>query len=178
MNLSKWGIRLAEMRREGWPDTPHPSLAPEETWYRAVTVYASVERVFRWICQLRAAPYSYDWIDNFGRQSPRQLIDGLERLEIGQRVMTIFRVDSFLIDRFMTIVPWPTARLLCSDLRITYRCASVGKDQTRLMVRVQIRYPNVPFRSLISTFLQPGDLVMMRKQLLTLKHLAEKPPGS
>jgi hypothetical protein len=175
MNYQRWGICLAEMRSEGWPDTPHPTLAPEETWYRAVSVNASVETVFRWICQLRAAPYSYDWIDNFGRQSPPQLIDGLERLEIGQRVMMIFRVDSFWIDRFMTIVPWPPARLLCSDLRITYRCASVCRGQTRLMVRVQIRYPNSPFRPLISAFLQRGDLVMMRKQLLTLKHLAEKP---
>jgi hypothetical protein len=176
MNFSRWGIRLAEMRSEGWPDTPHPSLAPEETWYRAVTVNAPVETVFRWICQLRAAPYSYDWIDNFGRRSPRQLIDGLERLEIGQRVMMIFRVDNFLIDRFMTIVPWPPARLLCSDLRITYRCIQVGKDQTRLMVRVQICYPNHQFRSLISALLQPGDLLMMRKQLLTLKRLAEEKP--
>jgi len=173
MNFSRWGIRLAEMRSEGWPDTPHSTLSPEETWYRAVSVNASVETVFRWICQLRAAPYSYDWIDNFGRQSPRQLTEGLERLEIGQRVMMIFRVEDFLIDRFMTIVPWRSARLLCSDLRITYRCSPVGQDQTRLTVRVQIRYPNYPFRSLISVFLQPGDLLMMRKQLLNLKHLAE-----
>jgi hypothetical protein len=176
MNFSRWGIRLAEMRSEGWPDTLHPTVDPEETWYRAVAVNAPVETVFRWICQLRVAPYSYDWIDNFGRQSPRQLIDGLERLEIGQRVMMIFRIDDFSIDRYITIVPWPSVRFLCSDLRITYRCAPVGKDQTRLMVRVQIRYPNSPFRSLISALLQPGDLLMMRKQLLTLKRLAEEKP--
>ncbi len=176
MNFSRWGIRLAEMRSERWLDATHRSLDPDETWYRAVSVNAPVQTVFRWICQLRAAPYSYDWIDNFGRQSPRQLTDGLERLEIGQRVMMIFRVDDFLIDRFMTIVPSPPARLLCSDLRITYRCAPVGKNQTRLMARVHIRYPNHPFRSLISAFLQPADLLMMRKQLLNLKQLAEEAP--
>jgi hypothetical protein len=195
MNFSKWGIHLSEMRNERWPDPPpkslvecalskrerveEPALSKRqcgewETWYRAVTVSAPVQIVFRWICQLRAAPYSYDWIDNFGRPSPRRLIDGLDHLEIGQKVMMIFRVDDFLIDRFITIVPLPRARFLCSDLRITYQCVSLGANRTRLMVRVQICYPGHPFRSIISALLQPGDLLMMRKQLLTLKHLAEE----
>jgi hypothetical protein len=173
MNFARWGIQLSEMRSERWPDAPPKSLLPEETWFRAVTVNAPVETVFRWICQLRAAPYSYDWIDNFGKPSPRRLIDGLDHLEIGQRVMMIFRVDDFLIDRFMTIVPSPAARFLCSDLRITYRCAPIGNTQTRLMVRVQLCYPNHPFRSIVSALLAPGDLLMMRKQLLTLKQRAE-----
>jgi hypothetical protein len=55
-----------------------------------VTVHAS-PAVVRWLCQLRAAPYAYDWLDNWGKQSPRQLIPGLENLKLGQTVMTIFR---------------------------------------------------------------------------------------
>jgi hypothetical protein len=177
MNFSRWGINLAEMRNERWPNAQRDNLVPEETWYRAVTVNAPVETVFRWICQLRAAPYSYDWIDNFGRRSPRHLIDGLDQLRTGQEVMMIFRVHEFSNGRSITIVPWAPPKLLCSDLRITYRCAPVGTNQSRLIVRVQICYPKHLFRSIIRQLLPPGDLVMMRKQLLTLKHLAEERVG-
>jgi hypothetical protein len=174
MNFAKWGIHLAEMRSDRWPGSPQNSLSPEENWYRAVTVSAPAALVFRWICQLRAAPYSYDWLDNFGQQSPPNLIDGLDQLRIGQKVMMIFRVHDFSIGSYLTLVPWPRRSLLSSELRITYLCAPVGKNQTRLRVRVQISYPRHFFRPIVCSLLPLGDLFMMRKQLLTLKELAER----
>jgi hypothetical protein len=174
MNFARWGINLAEMRNERWPRAEQDRSVPEETWYRAVCVNAPRNTVFRWVCQLRTAPYSYDWIDNFGRQSPRHLIAAVEPLQIGQKVMRIFRVGDFSIDRFITIVLWPPRSVLCSKLRITYVCAAVGRNQTRLMVRVQIWYPKHPFRPIVCALVPPGDLFMMRKQLLTLKQLAEQ----
>ena len=174
MDFSKWGINLAEMRSDRWPNAQRDAPTLEETWYRAVSINAPVQTVFRWICQLRAAPYSYDWIDNVGKPSPRYLIEGLDQLRVGQKVMRIFRVHEFSNDSFMTIVPWPPAKLFCSDLRITYRCAPADTDQTRLLVRVQICYPKHPFRPIIRLLLPAGDLIMMRKQLFTLKQLCEQ----
>ena len=64
---------------------------------------APAEVVYRWLCQLRVAPYSYDWIDNRGRRSPRELTPGLEQLAEGQTVM-IFRLVSFAWGRHLTLV--------------------------------------------------------------------------
>jgi hypothetical protein len=55
MNFARWGISLAEMRTERWPRAQEDSPVPDETWYRAVSVNAPAEIVFRRICQLRAA---------------------------------------------------------------------------------------------------------------------------
>jgi hypothetical protein len=60
-----WGItsheRLLNYPCDRYMETVH------DTYYRGVTIHADPEVIFRWICQMRVAPYSYDWIDNFGR---------------------------------------------------------------------------------------------------------------
>src|SRR5213594_4371663 len=74
----------------------------EDALYRAVDVEAPPPILFRWLCQLRVAPYSYDWIDNFGRPSPRELLPGLDAVAVGQRVMTFFELVDFERDRHLT----------------------------------------------------------------------------
>ncbi len=85
---------------------PCDSYLPEadQAYFRAVDVRTSAATLFRWLCQLKVAPYSYDWIDNAGRRSPRELIPGLEQLAPGQQVMTIFELVAFGQDRHLTLV--------------------------------------------------------------------------
>jgi hypothetical protein len=140
---------------------------PVGTYYRAVSVDAPTPTVFRWLCQLRAAPYSYDWIDNGGRPSPRKLIPGLERLEIGQTFMTIFELAAFEPDRHVTLRLRRLSRFF-GEIAITYEVAP-----GRLLAKMRVRYPAGLIGRIMRAILPCGDLIMMRKQLLTLKHLSQ-----
>ena len=137
-----------------------------------MSVAAPVPVMFRWLCQLRLAPYSYDWIDNLGRRSPKELVPGVERLEIGQRVMTIFRLVDFEPDRHLTVLL--RGSRLFGDVACTYLVTPQGDEHCRLAVKLLVNYPGpAPATLLARTLLPAGDLVMMRRQLLNLKGLAE-----
>ena len=142
--------------------------------YRAVTVEAPAPVVFRWVCQLRVAPYSYDVVDNGGRRSPRVLTPGLDELAVGQKFM-IFTLAEFEQDTQITlrIVPGRPRRLF-GDLAVSYTVVPDGDTRCRLVVKLRVDLPgDGGFSRMRRTFLAWGDLVMMRKQLLTLKALAE-----
>jgi hypothetical protein len=146
---------------------------PNDALYRALTVNAPPALLFRWLCQLRAAPYSYDWLDNLGRQSPRRLTPGLDRLQVGQRIMTVFQLAAFEPDRHITAV-LDRLTLLFGDLAITYLIVPEAEERCRLVVKIAVAYPRTPIGATMRGLLPAGDLVMMRKQLLTLRKLAER----
>ena len=146
---------------------------PEDALYRALTVNAPPALLFRWLCQLRAAPYSYDWIDNLGRRSPRSLTPGLDRLQVGQRIMTVFRLAAFEPDRHITAVLGRPGALF-GDLAVTYLIVPEAEERCRLVVKIAVAYPRTPIGAAMRALLPAGDLVMMRKQLLTIKKLAER----
>jgi len=146
---------------------------PNDALYRALSVSAPPALLFRWLCQLRAAPYSYDWIDNLGRRSPRSLTPGLDRLQVGQRIMTFFQLAAFEPDRHITAV-LDRAGALFGDLAITYLLVPEAEERCRLVVKIAVAYPRTPIGAAMRGLLPPGDLVMMRKQLLTLRKLAER----
>ncbi len=145
----------------------------DHVYFRAIEVHAPASRLFRWLCQLRVAPYSYDWIDNVGRHSPRELIAGLEHLEVGQHIM-IFQLVEFEQDRHLTLLA-TSARIqsIYGKIAGSYVIVPQSEQRCRLIVKLLVRYPRKGFWSLMRFLLPWGDLVMMRKQLLTLKQLAE-----
>lgn len=166
-----WGTSAEER------DLPYPCEAYVErvdlACWRGVSVRAAPAVVFRWLCQLRAAPYSYDWIDNLGRRSPRALTPGLERLAVGQRVMTIFELASFEPGRHLTVRTRRLVPGLWPVVAVSYLLRPLGPGETRLLAKLVLQVRPGRLAALASRLLAWGDLVMMRRQLLNLKALAE-----
>lgn len=138
---------------------------PAEKWLRAVPSAAVPATQYRWLCQLRVAPYSYDLVDNRGRRSPRTLTPGLEDLAVGQPMMRVFTLVDFEPGRELTVHLTDREALgVFGDVAVTYR-ATPG----RLVATLAVGTTSFVLRRRLLAW---GDLVMMRRQLLTLARLA------
>lgn len=169
-----WGTTPAE-RQAVFPDD-NPEDAGADLLWRGVDVAAPASVVFRWLCQLQVAPYSYDWIDNGGRRSPRHLDPQLEQLACGQPFMQIFVLESFVHGVHLTLVTPAGSRgaKLFGVVRVTYWAKPVAPDRTRLLAKLRVVAAPGLRGAAMRAFLPWGDLVMMRRQLLNLKALAEE----
>ena len=161
--VDNWGTTEQERELKFACDRLMPE--PDGVFFRGVGIEASRATVMRWLCQLKVAPYSYDWIDNLGRRSPVKLTPGTEHLELGQKFMFIFRLVDF-DDEQLTL----RTKSLFGELYVSYQ---ILEEPTRLVVKLVMRYPWGPLGWLVHQVMRWGDFIMMRKQLLTLKRLAE-----
>ena len=168
-----WGTEAKERQLE----FPCDSIIsePDDELYRGVTINAAPETVFRWMCQMRVAPYSYDWIDNFGRRSPRELLPGLDRLVAGQDVMRIFELVAFEQGQHLTLrlKARSGAARTFSDMVVSYVVRRNAANSCRLLVKLIAKYPRCFKGTLMRALLPWGDFIMMRRQLLNFKMLAE-----
>jgi hypothetical protein len=171
--VTSWGDTAAERAAA----LPCDELVPEAVLVlnRAIDVAAPAAVTFRWLCQLRVAPYSYDLVDNRGRRSPRTLTPGLDRLAVGQPMCRIFRLDSFAPGSMLTLrLTAAPARRAFGDTAITYAVVPTGPATSRILARVRAAGLDPVRRHLLAW----GDLVMMRKQLRTFAELAARSAGS
>jgi len=172
---ASWGVTEEEKTRRFAVD----DLGREwdEALFRGITVNAPAAVVFRWLCQLRAAPYSYDLLDNFGRQSSRSLTTGLENLAPGQTFMFIFTLERYEPGRSITLRINKLVSLggRMGDSALSYDIVDDGSGGgVRLLVKIVFRHAWGPLGWPTRLALPPVDLVMMRKQLFTIKSLAEE----
>jgi hypothetical protein len=165
-----WGATDAEVARRYPADAAYdgPTLAVT----RAVSVAAPTDLTYRWLCQVSVAPYSYDLVDNRGRRSPTTLTPGADDLAVGQLV-EVFTVTEVEPGHQWTGRTVGGPRRFFGDLTTTYAVEPDGAGASRLLCRIVLRVEWLPTRARAYA-LAWGDLVMMRKQLLTLKGLAER----
>jgi hypothetical protein len=160
----RWGVTDAEVRRT----YPCDAFVPEPTLqaWRGVTVRVPAERAWPWIAQIRLAPYSYDWIDNLGHRSPGRLRD-LPAPAVGEHFTA---VGGRRLGRILSVEPPYQLTGRIAGAAISYVLTPNG-DATRLIMKIASRHGRA-----IGPLLVIGDLVMARRQLLNLKHLAETQP--
>jgi hypothetical protein len=133
--------------------------------WRGVTVGASPDAVWPWVTQVRVAPYSYDWIDNLGRRSPRELL-GLPEPRAGERFTT---AGGRQLGRIVSVDPGKQLTGTIMGAFMSYVLVPADHDTTRLLLKVVMQAPRWA-----AAALSAGDLIMARRQLLNLKQLAER----
>ncbi|MEU5154530.1 hypothetical protein [Glycomyces sp. NPDC021274] len=169
-----WGTGPADEQRPspGSPFAPEPA----DRWYRAIAIDASAATVYRWLCQMRVAPYSYDLLDNRGRRSPRRLTPGMEDLAVGQEFMSIFTLVDFRSDASLTLrLTDPRGLRLFGPFVVVYDVEPLPEARTRLRATLLVgdKATDGAFDAARRGVLAWGDLAMMRRQLRTFKALAE-----
>jgi hypothetical protein len=137
---------------------------PTAVAWRGVTVNAPADEVWPWVTQVRLAPYSYDWLDNLGRRSPRILVDAPPPV-VGE---PFTRAGGRKIGRILSVDPPLQLTGRIGGTVISYVVQPSGGHTTRLLMKLTSDLPR-PLAAAVTL----GDLVMARRQLLNWKRLAE-----
>ena len=163
----RWGVSDSETVRS-YPCDDFVTSPTLQAW-RGVHVEAPVEVVWPWVAQVRLAPYSYDWIDNLGRRSPRDLV-GLPEPQAGDRFTTAGGRE---LGRIVSVDPGKQLTGTIMGAFMSYVLVPQEHDTTRLLLKIVMRTTRWA-----APGLSVGDLIMARRQLLNLKQLAERRHGA
>jgi hypothetical protein len=160
----RWGVTDEEVSRP-YPCDAWVTERAVSAW-RGVTVATSATELWPWVAQLQVAPYSYDWLDNLGRRSPRELL-GRPDPEVGDAFTA---VGGKSCGRVLAVDPPHALTGRIAGVVISYVLVESRRPvSTRLLMKVvaEVSRP-------VGTLLCLGDLVMARRQLLNWKALAER----
>ncbi|MEU5940006.1 polyketide cyclase [Micromonospora sp. NPDC047548] len=159
----RWGVTDSEILRSYPCDDL--VVSPALQAWRGVRVEAPAAAVWPWVAQVRLAPYSYDWIDNLARRSPRQLV-GLPEPQAGEAFTT---AGGRKWGRIVSVDPGKQLTGTIMGAFMSYVLVPEEHNTTRLLLKVVMQTTRW-----VAPGLSVGDLVMARRQLLNLKQLAER----
>lgn len=180
--LRPWQLRWGATDEECERPLPGDALVEDPTLVatRAITIHAHPTDIWPWLVQVgvnRAGWYSYDWLDNLGRPSAREIIPELLDIKVGD-VMPMspdgkhgIPVHDLDLPRSMVWgTPGETSWAWVLDPR--------PDGSTRVITRIRSRYrwlsPTIAF----SMLLEFADIWMIRRMLLNLQQRIEATTGS
>lgn len=141
---------------------------------RSLTLAAPPEQVFPWLRQMgfgRAGWYSYDVLDNLGRRSARSIVDEWQDVTAGDSIPGgPVEFEATIVEPPRSFVIRLKARGRVGrriDFTLAYDLRPAG-GRTRLVTRVRARIDMPGGVLLERLILEPGDGIMVRKQLLGL----------
>lgn len=158
----RWKVSDAEVARRYPCDelVPHPAM---QLW-RGISVDAPPSVLWQWVRQLSLAPYSYDWLDNLGRRSPRELRPIADPRQGDPMSRCAGRLP---VGRVLSVVPGEHVTGVILGATMSYVIAPDGAA-SRLLLKIV-----APTRRWYTPALALGDWPMARRQLLNFKELAE-----
>ena len=158
----RWGVTEAESTRTYPCDdvVPHPGM---QVW-RGVTVQVP-PRSLALGGPNTPRPYSYDWIDNLGRSSPRRL-HNLPDPVPGESFTTA--LGGRRLGQIIAVSPGVDLTAEIMGAVLSYVLVPQGAT-TRLLLKVVMARGGI-----VAPLVSVGDLVMARRQLLNLARLAER----
>jgi hypothetical protein len=169
----RWGATDEEVSRV----MPGDDVVQHATFNatRGVTIQARPEEIWPWLVQIginRAGWYSYDWIDNLGRPSAQRIIPELQQVAVGDFIPIYgtfgFWVKDFARNRWM--LWWDNK----GDTSWYWGLSPLDEKATRLITRLRLRYLWLSPAILFDVLADVGDIIMMRKCLLSIKQRAER----
>lgn len=156
----------------------HLCPAPYVVATRCITIEAPPDAVFPWIRQMgfgRAGWYSHDWIDNLGRRSANRIHDEWQDVTSGSPVPggpVAFTAAIVEPPRAFVLQQGDATKRLNFTLAYELRPIDIaGARHTRLVTRMRASVPGGKLLGglVARGLLGPGDGVMVRKQLRTLR---------
>ena len=122
----------------------------------------------------RAGFYSYDWIDNAGRPSTREIIPEYQHVEVGDLVPMLpgtevgMWVKGFEANRWML---WWDKK---GEATWAWDLYPQDEGRTRMISRLRVRYAWTSPMIIYYLIQDVGDIVMLRKRMLGIKERAER----
>lgn len=175
----RWGARDAEVRGP----MPGDDLVPVShfTATRALTVHAPPRAVWPWLMQVgfrRAGFYSYDLLDNVGRQSATRVLPDWQGLREGDVIAPM--TDPPTTDTAFVIAEIDPPRTLVwakPDSTWSWSLRELPQGSTRVVTRLKQRYRRTPTAIITVVLMEFFDFAMMRRMLLGIKERAESDPS-